>query len=321
MIVALPMLREIRRASSYTKITWVAPSTLAPLLELAGVDAFIASDAPPPKKLNPDDFAALLTLRDADASAYSKLGAFSDIPLRIGSANGQLQRRHEAQRNHRLLIPFGVKTDTTLRELTRLAALPQTAHAVPADLPQQGFVVLHMFSAGHAREWPVGHWISLADTLIASGWSVVLTGSPKESMRLKDVWPLAARPPGVFDAFGRLDLAELSGLLSLAVAVVAASTGPLHLAAALGVPSIGLFVPRKGIDASRWAPLGVSAVVLRSRGRCARRCEATSCRCIDELLPLAVAAAIEQAAQRIADSSTAARSVAATDLAPLARPR
>jgi ADP-heptose:LPS heptosyltransferase len=311
-VVALPMLREIRRASPHTEVTWVAPTTLMPLLELAGVDAFVASDASPAQALNPADFGALLTLRDADASAYSNLGALGDIPLRVGSVNGRLQRRwcnhlvhvkrlgwprHEAQRNHRLLIPFGVDADATIAELTRLAALPPAEQTVPADLPGQGFVVLHLFSAGHAREWPIGHWISLVDTLIAAGMFVVLTGSPKESLRLAQAWPPAARPAGVFDAFGRLDLAELGGLLSRAVAVVAASTGPLHLAAALGVPSIGLFVPRKGIDASRWAPLGARAVVLQSRERCTRRCEATSCRCIDDLLPPAVAAAIERATQ------------------------
>ena len=309
-IVALPVLRRVRHAAPQTKVSWIAPSAFRPLLEMAGIDGFIASDQLPPVPQDFADVGAMLTFQDAGPSAYSQLGTLASIPLRISSAHGLRQQswcnhlvhmkrlgwpRHEAERNFRLLIPFGIDPDPPLHELTRLAAITPHGRATPADLPTTGYVVLHAFSAGHAREWPIAHWIALTGLLTARGWSVVLTGSASEAQRLAAVWPREARSASVHDAFGRLDLGQLSGLLSRAAAVVAASTGPLHLAAALGVPSLGLFVPRKGLDLSRWAPLGARAQGVQARTRCARRCDAQSCSCIGELTPLAVADAVASA--------------------------
>lgn len=305
-IATLPLLASIRRASPSTRVTWIAPATLAPLMRAAAVDEFIAANAAPPPAFDPASFGALIVLRDVGPEVYAPLGDLGAIPIRIGASNGPRRGwcnhlvnvkplgrpRHEARRNLRLLLPFGVDAALPLRQVAALAALPRFDGPLPADLPRQGYVVLHPFSAGHAREWPIDHWAALADRLAGNGWSVVLTGSAAEGRRLAEAWPVARRPRGVVDSLGRLDLGQLGSLLSRAGMVVASSTGPLHLAASLGAACLGLFVPCKGIDLGRWAPLGARATGLQGAAFCLRRCSTASCACIAALRPEAIAARI-----------------------------
>jgi ADP-heptose:LPS heptosyltransferase len=124
----------------------------------------------------------------------------------------------------------------------------------------------------------------------------VLTGSPAERDRLAQAWPPAQRPGGVVDASGRLDTAQLSVLLHRASAVAACSTGPLHLAAALGTPALGLYAPRKGVALDRWAPLGQAAVGVQAYHRCphGRHCSSAACPCMAALEPRRVASALHR---------------------------
>jgi hypothetical protein len=43
---------------------------------------------------------------------------------------------------------------------------------------------------------------------------------------------------------------------------------PLHIAAALGIPALGLFPPRRGVQPSRWQPIGARAEYLEEPGNC-----------------------------------------------------
>jgi len=123
---------------------------------------------------------------------------------------------------------------------------------------------------------------------------VVMTGSAAEQGRLAQAWPPAQRPAGVIDASGRLDIAQLSVLLHRARSMAACSTGPLHLAAALGTPALGLYAPRKGVALDRWAPLGAAAVGVQAHHRCphGRRCENGACACMATLVPHRIATAL-----------------------------
>lgn len=303
-IAVLPALRMLQR-SVKIDISWMGHSAHQPLVAMMGVSHFIPLDAQQTLK----GFDALLAFNDIHPTKLVGRMDLASIPIRIGSASGAelplwsnhivfTKRygwpRHEAQRNLRMLIPFGITANGALPSVEKWMNLRAPAVRMPTDLPQDGYVVLHPFSAGSAREWPIVHWVDLATRLAQQGRSVVLTGSATESLRLAQQWPAISRPPGVFDAFGRLNLQQLSHLLQRADAVVAASTGPLHLAAALGAPSLGLFVPRKGLMLDRWAPLGAQAVGVQAHRSCPGRrlCDAPSCACMYDLSPQMVASAL-----------------------------
>ena len=73
-----------------------------------------------------------------------------------------------------------------------------------------------------------------------------------------------ALPPHAHDLTGRLSLAELIAVLARAGGAVAASTGPLHVAALLGRPALGLYAATRPVHPARWGPLGSRAEVVEA---------------------------------------------------------
>lgn len=320
-VLLLPLLRRIQAASPATRITWIGRRAYAPILAMLGVPDYQAGE-----DLLSSGFAlrghdAMLSVADLGADFFGGMAKLEAVPVRIGPASARARPRwwnhlvhasrfglprHEAQRDLRLLLPFGAGQAATAAELHRGGVPAPVGVRLPDEIPAHGHVVLHPFSMGHAREWPIVHWVALARELAAQGRAVVFTGSAAEGERLAAAWPLAQRPADVVDAFGRLDLAQLTVLLAGADAVLACSTGPLHLAAALGTPTLGLFVPRKGLGVERWAALGPAAVSVQERPACGRRCQNGACPCIEALAPQRIALALARPPRRPPDTGALA---------------
>jgi ADP-heptose:LPS heptosyltransferase len=101
----------------------------------------------------------------------------------------------------------------------------------------------------------------------------------------------------VLDLGGRTSLAELSGVLAGADAVVVGNTGPAHLAAAVGTPVVSLFAPV--VPAARWAPYRVPSVLLGDQDAPCRLTRATVCPvpghpCLDGVTGTDVVVAVEK---------------------------
>ena len=77
----------------------------------------------------------------------------------------------------------------------------------------------------------------------------------------------------------------LMELIGACDAFVSASTGPLHLAAASGVRSIGLFSMRRPIFPARWAPIGRDAHALVNNPDCPKCASGRFCDCIQRISP------------------------------------
>jgi ADP-heptose:LPS heptosyltransferase len=201
------------------------------------------------------------------------------IPLRIGTSHRwfhwvtcnaleHFSRKrsdlHEAQLNVRLarrLLGPSVPSLAVLTSLTTIAPRVSLPAAVSTRLREDRFrLVLHPGSSGSALEWPLERWATLAESLDPARVQLLITGSAAEGVALRE-W-MSALPAGVVDLTGRLDLAELIALLARVDGLIAASTGPLHLAAAAGVHALGLFAATPPIHPGRWAPLGPRAEVL-----------------------------------------------------------
>lgn len=306
-LVALPMLRRIRRESPHTRVTWMARAAMRPIVEMMGLEDFVAHENR--NTLDLRSFDAIIGSADFDVAFFGGAAHLEQVPIRIGPQGARArpwvwnhlvratrfgQPRHEAQRYLRRLLPFGHGAAASPDELCMAARLDFAPVEMPDDLAVPGPVVLHPFSNGHTRDWPLAHWIDVARRLSDSGARVVFTGSSTEGERLCAAWPRDRRPGAVTDATGRLSLVQLATLLLGARAVAAPSTGPLHLAAALGTPTLGLFPPRKGVAADRWAALGRAAVSVQSRGHCPRpRCRNDDCKCMAAIAPERVAAALQ----------------------------
>lgn len=132
---------------------------------------------------------------------------------------------------------------------------------LPAGRP---YVVLNP-NAGQLsleRRWPAGSFAELARTLAADdGTPVVLIGAPGEAEYVRAIAArIGAVPPGlVADLTGRLTIGELCALLARAGALVTNDSGPMHIAAALGTPTVAMFGPETPV---MYGPLGVRTAAL-----------------------------------------------------------
>lgn len=201
--------------------------------------------------------------------------AVAGAPVRVGLASGEAREANGFFVNRRVAVPAGVRhrVERALRVVGVVAGAPLPfagggVAPVAADgdaaawvaralegrgLGTRGFVVLHPGTSrfGAFKRWPTDRFAALAARVVReTGAAVVLTGAPGEEP-LVDAVAAAAGVPTT--GLVTPNLATLAALLARARFVVAADTGPLHLAAGLGVPVVGLFGPK---DAAVYGPYG-----------------------------------------------------------------
>ena len=173
-------------------------------------------------------------------------------------------------RNFRALAGGEDGRDVEASDVTALRPSADEHARVRAELESAGLdgeralIVLNA-NAGRLsleRRWPATSFAELARRLVLEhGCNIVLVGAPSEQ---RYVGELAARivllPAGrVANLAGKLSIGELGALLERATAVVTNDSGPMHLAAALGAPTVGLFGPETPL---MYRPLGARTVAL-----------------------------------------------------------
>ncbi|HVT13951.1 MAG TPA: glycosyltransferase family 9 protein [Fimbriimonadaceae bacterium] len=116
-------------------------------------------------------------------------------------------------------------------------AFEPTAEAIAAMRPSvpQDFVVVNPGSAQAAKRWPVAHFAALIEEI---PMKVVLVGASHETAG-DEIMALCKKKP--VNLTGHTTIAELIALIGMAKAHVGGDTGSTHIAAALGVPAIGLY--------------------------------------------------------------------------------
>lgn len=126
-----------------------------------------------------------------------------------------------------------------------------------------GPIVIHVGAGGRAKMWSMERWARLAERVRGDGHEVVVIAGEVEHERLNEVER---------EVFAQIrgqwmdDLGELATAVRGARAFVGADTGPTHLAAQLGVPTLALFGPT---DPTVWRPVGPVVHVLSPSKVCA----------------------------------------------------
>lgn len=118
------------------------------------------------------------------------------------------------------------------------------------SLREGEYVCVHAGAVDPRRRWAPAYFAAVADALAARGLEIVLTGSREEAPIVHEVAERMHASARVLT--GQTDLGALAVLLSRARLLVSNDTGVSHLAAALRVPSVVVFVAS---DPDRWAPL------------------------------------------------------------------
>lgn len=175
---------------------------------------------------------------------------------------------HEAQLNLKLLKPLGIDADVSLEVLPDYYGFNRSnddalrvSEKFLSELPdERKKIILHPLSKGSASDWSLANYNELSGKLIESGFEVIITGTKEEGEKLRMV--IDVNRKGIHDTTGRFSLQELLELIRRSDALVAASTGPLHIAAASGILAVGLYSPKRPIHPGRWAPLGINTKLL-----------------------------------------------------------
>lgn len=227
----------------------------------------------------------------------AKLMKKAAVPSRIGTTNRAfhwatcnrmvaLSRKksdlHESQLNIKLLNPLGIEETLSLQELSEYYDF-KVKDEVPLEtlqllVPGKKAVILHPKSQGSAREWGLENFGRLAKLLSDEGHVVFVSGTDKEKPLLK---PLLDAHPEIIDITGKLSLSQFIAFINKAAALVAASTGPLHIAAALGKCAVGLFPSQRPMHPGRWMPVGTNAHVVMMKEHCTKCGNTYSCVCSD----------------------------------------
>lgn len=201
---------------------------------------------------------------------------------------------HEAQLNAKLLSTLIPQTDFSLSELSDFAGFsniyPLDDKFVEMLLPDKFNLILHPKSQNSAREWNLTYYEKLVRLLPREHFRIFITGTESEKIALKDFF--SSLGDSVVDLTGKMNLSELISFISAADGLVAASTGPLHIAGALGKFAVGLYPPIRPMHAGRWAPLGKNVQIFSARENCVTCRNQNHCVCMDEISPEEVASAI-----------------------------
>lgn len=114
------------------------------------------------------------------------------------------------------------------------------AEAIANELGQP-LVLLHPGSGSPLKSWPAGRWAAVADALVERGARVVLTGGADDVDGPRAVAGVMRQPALVLA--GQTSLGQLGALAERCRLAIGTDSGPLHLAAAVGTPTLRLYGP------------------------------------------------------------------------------
>jgi ADP-heptose:LPS heptosyltransferase len=234
------------------------------------------------------------------------------IPVRVGTA-GRLyhwqtcnylvrfsRKRsplHEAQLNLKLLRPFGITGNFSLKTIAKfygLKKLQPLKDEFASLIKKDRFnVIIHPKSQGNAREWSMENFTTLIQLLDADKYNIIISGTESERKPIEPLLSIVENE--VTDIVGRIPLDQLICFINECDALVANSTGPIHIAAALGKDAIGLYPPLKPKHAGRWGPVGIKSQVFTLNKFC-EQCKFTKnyCECINSIHPAIIKSALDK---------------------------
>lgn len=277
-ILALPTCGIIKKHYPNTKISFLGSSYAKSAIEICKhVDHFINYDEI--NHLGEQELKAFFRERQIDTALLlrmeknlSLLIKRSGIKYRIGNFHfmrhlsscnrfasfGHKSGLNEAQLNLKMLKPIGITEIPSCEELVQyygIADVPELKEDLKAKLSTDKFnIILHPMTTGNGPAWPEQYFIDLINKLDKNRFKIFVSGSPKDNETIQK-WQL---DPAAFESLaGQTSLSDLIAFIYHSDGLIAGSTGPLHVAAALGIHALGLYpsIP-EGKQPARWGPIG-----------------------------------------------------------------
>lgn len=305
-VLTLPLAKALKEKYPEAQILFLGKKYIKPLIECCeNIDQFIDWDS---LSAMPEDESTFF-LRSIGAEVIihvfprpeiAKLAYKAGINYRIGTSHRfynwlycnkrvDFTRKnsplHEAQLNFKLAEPLGITDIPSLKELGEsygLTKLPTLKDEWKKEIDPNKFnLILHPLSRGSARNWDWKNYNRLIEILPKDKFQLFVTGTEAESGPIAE--NMLIYHPDVTDMSGELDFEQLIAFIANADGLVAASTVPLHIAAALGKRTVGLYPSIRPMHPGRWAPLGPKASCLALSKDCVDCKKGGHCTCINSI--------------------------------------
>ncbi|PBQ31412.1 glycosyl transferase family 9 [Sphingobacteriaceae bacterium] len=307
MVLTLPMAGLIKAQYPQSTVFFLGRTYTKEIVALSEfVDGFINYDDI--EKLAPKEQIKFIQKYQADIFLHvfpkkkiAELAKAARIPLRVGTTNRiyhwltcnklvKLSRRksdlHEAQLNLKLLSFLNINSDVLLEGVQKyygFTKIPKLEEKYDLLIDKTKFnLILHPKSKGSAKEWGLDNFKKLIELLPPEKFKVFISGTKQDGELMKEF--LEGNHKAT-DITGQLALQQFIAFINKADGLVAASTGPLHIAAALNKNAVGLFSPKRPIHPGRWMPLGKKANVLVADENCPDCQQKKDCDCITKIKP------------------------------------
>jgi heptosyltransferase-3 len=254
------------------------------------------------RKLRSYGFGLAVDLRTGTRGAI--LTFLSSAPRRIGrfADDGKLWRnrlftdlvnpadelkQYSAEHNLNILDPLNLKIQNRIPEIS----VPvKRRYETGALFEKEGITkdrpvfVIHPFSLWKYKEWPIEQWILLVDYVVETfGCDIVITGSEADRVRAGEIQ--ARTKGGIYNLAGKTPIGLLPAVMQACQLFIGVDTAALHIAAAVGTPTIAIFGPSSPVC---WAPRGDNHYLVVNNMPCVP-CRNKGCqnsgisRCLDTL--------------------------------------
>ena len=132
-------------------------------------------------------------------------------------------------------------------------------------------IAVHPGSGHSSPNWEPPRYLHLAQKLAGEGIQILVTGDGREKDLERNF--LSDKSENIRTSFGELSLREFIALISQMNLLISSSTGPMHIASAVGTPTVSMFCPLSACSPKLWGPIGNDArIVLPPDDFCQKRC-------------------------------------------------
>ncbi len=317
LLLSLPVFQTLRESFPSARITaFVNPATREIVQGHPAVDAVelwnknegVFRLAERLKGMNADVFISLYPRPRQILAAW-----LAGIPVRVGTAyrwygfflNRRIKvhrsvcDRHEVEYNLDLLKPLGVEKFAKKIQFPLSSGDRDFARDLLGEKGIGGtpYLVIHPGHKGSALNWSVEKYAETAARLCQrTDLRVVLTAGETETELIGRLTvllpPLPASQKPVL-LIGECTLRQLAAVYEGAKCFISASTGPMHLAAAVGTPTVSLFCPIPETSPVRWGPWGNDSTVLMPKNLKCSNCAVGYCSKHDPMDAISVAEVLQ----------------------------
>ena len=217
--------------------------------------------------------------------------ALSPVSCRLPKAP---PRRADIRDHYAALAQRPGEASPSRRPEPTLAVAREQARAVGArfGLPERWVALCPGAEYGPAKQWPSAHFATLAARAQRAGYAVAVLGTPRDAATGQAI---AAQTPGVRNLCGVTQLDEAVALLADCSGAVSNDSGLMHIAAALGRPTVGVY---GSTDPRHTPPAAHHSAVLWLQLECspcfARTCPLGHLHCLWQIQPEAVWEQLQQ---------------------------